>query len=224
MYTQSWTMRVFYIEKWERYSVWNATIPKVKLKSIGICFKIGSVFEIFYFLFSFFFFQVTFLMMPLEIVWAMTVSWWAGDFVCRMCSFFRIFGLFLSSNVVVCISVDRWVLCLPLSDLLFCGYFSVIIEVIFGVDLEFYFSSLLQSWWNSEKKNTRRTKNSKRVRPMSKCPCYVLGAIWWNEMLDVKMTRQKMACFVSNNFHFAFTLSNSIKDYFILYGNSNENR
>ena len=53
-------------------------------------------------------FQVTFFLMPLEIIWAMTVSWWAGDFVCRMCSFFRIFGLFLSSNIVVCISIDRY--------------------------------------------------------------------------------------------------------------------
>ena len=48
-------------------------------------------------------------MMPLEIIWAATVSWWAGDFLCRVCSFFRIFGLFLSSNVVMCISIDRWV-------------------------------------------------------------------------------------------------------------------
>ena len=46
-------------------------------------------------------------MMPLEIAWAITVSWWAGDLLCRLCSFFRIFGLFLSSNIVVCISVDR---------------------------------------------------------------------------------------------------------------------
>ncbi len=46
-------------------------------------------------------------MMPLEIIWAATVSWWAGDFLCRICSFFRIFGLFLSSNIVICISIDR---------------------------------------------------------------------------------------------------------------------
>ena len=47
-------------------------------------------------------------MMPLEIAWAMTVSWWAGDLMCRLCSFVRIFGLFLSSNIVVCISIDRY--------------------------------------------------------------------------------------------------------------------
>ena len=49
-------------------------------------------------------------MMPLEIIWAITVSWWAGDILCRVCSFFRIFGLFLSSNIVVCISIDRYVI------------------------------------------------------------------------------------------------------------------
>lgn len=50
---------------------------------------------------------VTFLMMPLEIGWAYTVSWEAGDFMCRLMSFLRTFGLYLSSFVLVCISVDR---------------------------------------------------------------------------------------------------------------------
>lgn len=51
---------------------------------------------------------VTFLMMPLEIGWAATVMWTAGDVLCRVFSFFRIFGLFLSSNVLICISIDRF--------------------------------------------------------------------------------------------------------------------
>ena len=51
--------------------------------------------------------QVTFLMMPLEIAWAATVMWLAGDALCRILSFFRIFGLFLSSNILICISIDR---------------------------------------------------------------------------------------------------------------------
>lgn len=50
---------------------------------------------------------VTFFMMPLEIGWAYTVSWKAGDFMCRLMSFLRTFGLYLSSFVLVCISVDR---------------------------------------------------------------------------------------------------------------------
>ncbi|XP_021938114.1 gonadotropin-releasing hormone receptor isoform X2 [Zootermopsis nevadensis] len=50
---------------------------------------------------------VTFLMMPLEIGWNATVSWKAGDAVCRIMSFFRTFGLYLSSFVIVSISLDR---------------------------------------------------------------------------------------------------------------------
>lgn len=50
---------------------------------------------------------VTFVMMPLEVGWSITVSWQAGDFMCRIMSFARVFGLYLSSFVLVCISVDR---------------------------------------------------------------------------------------------------------------------
>lgn len=50
---------------------------------------------------------VTFLMMPMEIGWAFTVQWLAGDLMCRLMSFFRTFGLYLSSFVLVCISMDR---------------------------------------------------------------------------------------------------------------------
>ncbi|CAG7837944.1 unnamed protein product [Allacma fusca] len=51
---------------------------------------------------------VTFLLMPLEIGWASTVSWRAGDAACRVMSFFRIFGLYLSGFLLVCISLDRY--------------------------------------------------------------------------------------------------------------------
>ncbi|XP_072389103.1 adipokinetic hormone/corazonin-related peptide receptor variant I [Diabrotica undecimpunctata] len=51
---------------------------------------------------------VTFLMMPLEIGWAATVQWLAGDAMCRIMMFFRIFGLYLSSFILVCISIDRF--------------------------------------------------------------------------------------------------------------------
>ncbi|KAL0113555.1 hypothetical protein PUN28_012610 [Cardiocondyla obscurior] len=51
---------------------------------------------------------VTFLMMPFEIGWASTVSWEAGDAMCRIMAFFRMFGLYLSSFVIVCISIDRY--------------------------------------------------------------------------------------------------------------------
>jgi len=46
-------------------------------------------------------------MMPFEIGWAITVTWEAGDAMCRIMAFFRMFGLYLSSFVIICISVDR---------------------------------------------------------------------------------------------------------------------
>ncbi|KAK6643574.1 hypothetical protein RUM43_005084 [Polyplax serrata] len=52
--------------------------------------------------------MVTFLLMPLEIGWASTVSWKAGDALCRIMAFFRTFGLYLSSFVLICISIDRY--------------------------------------------------------------------------------------------------------------------
>lgn len=48
-------------------------------------------------------------MMPLEITWAWTVKWVLGDPLCRIMSFFRIFGLYLSGFILICISVDRYV-------------------------------------------------------------------------------------------------------------------
>ncbi|XP_045482662.1 adipokinetic hormone/corazonin-related peptide receptor variant I [Harmonia axyridis] len=51
---------------------------------------------------------VTFLMMPLEIAWSITVMWIAGDVMCRVMLFFRMFGLYLSSFLLVCISIDRY--------------------------------------------------------------------------------------------------------------------
>lgn len=70
-------------------------------------------------------FQVTFLMMPLEIGWAITVSWKAGDAMCRIMAFFRVFGLYLSSFVLVCISMDRSVEFLKVtrSHLFFFSFF-----------------------------------------------------------------------------------------------------
>ncbi|XP_052796670.1 adipokinetic hormone/corazonin-related peptide receptor variant I-like [Mya arenaria] len=51
---------------------------------------------------------VTFIMMPLEIGWHATVEWLAGDAACRILMFFRTFGLYLSSFVLVVISLDRY--------------------------------------------------------------------------------------------------------------------
>ncbi|XP_063627485.1 adipokinetic hormone/corazonin-related peptide receptor variant I-like [Cydia splendana] len=45
---------------------------------------------------------------PLEIGWKYTNAWLAGNFCCKLLLVLRAFGLYLSSNVLVCISVDRF--------------------------------------------------------------------------------------------------------------------
>ena len=51
---------------------------------------------------------VTFMMLPLEIAWHSTVAWLAGDAACRIMMFFRAFGFYLSSCILVTISLDRY--------------------------------------------------------------------------------------------------------------------
>ncbi|XP_071530422.1 adipokinetic hormone/corazonin-related peptide receptor variant I-like [Panulirus ornatus] len=51
---------------------------------------------------------VTTVMIPVEVGWAATVQWMAGDASCRVFAFFRIFGHYLSSFILVCISIDRY--------------------------------------------------------------------------------------------------------------------
>ena len=70
--------------------------------------------------------QVILFYVPLEIAWAATVSWWAGDAMCRLMVFLRypvsslshiiiiilifarIFGFYASGFILIVISLDRW--------------------------------------------------------------------------------------------------------------------
>ncbi len=51
---------------------------------------------------------VTFVMIPVEVSWHATVMWMAGDVSCRFFMFWRTFGFYLSSLVLIVISVDRY--------------------------------------------------------------------------------------------------------------------
>lgn len=51
---------------------------------------------------------VAFVILPMEITWNATVAWKGGDFLCRFMMFFRTFGLYLSSFILVVISLDRY--------------------------------------------------------------------------------------------------------------------
>ncbi|XP_050303894.1 adipokinetic hormone/corazonin-related peptide receptor variant I-like isoform X2 [Anthonomus grandis grandis] len=51
---------------------------------------------------------VTFVMIPIEVCWRLTGRWLAGNVACKMVQFVRALGPYLSSNVLVCISLDRY--------------------------------------------------------------------------------------------------------------------
>jgi len=51
---------------------------------------------------------VTFFLIPSEIAWKLSIQWHGGNVLCKMCQFTRVFGLYLSSMVVICISLDRF--------------------------------------------------------------------------------------------------------------------
>ena len=51
---------------------------------------------------------VTFVMIPMEIGWHATVEWIAGDTACRIFMFLRLFGFYLSSFILITISLDRY--------------------------------------------------------------------------------------------------------------------
>ena len=50
---------------------------------------------------------VTFFCFVTDAVWASTVQWYAGNGLCKLIKFLQVFGLYLSSYVVVIISIDR---------------------------------------------------------------------------------------------------------------------
>lgn len=52
--------------------------------------------------------MVTFITIPLEVGWRITTQWLAGNSACKILLFLRAFGLYSSSLVLVCISLDRY--------------------------------------------------------------------------------------------------------------------
>ncbi|CAJ0594294.1 unnamed protein product [Cylicocyclus nassatus] len=52
--------------------------------------------------------MVTLFYMPKEILHNYTIAWYGGDILCRTCKFFDVFGIALSMNILICISLDRF--------------------------------------------------------------------------------------------------------------------
>ncbi len=52
--------------------------------------------------------MVSFVVMPLEIGWRISVQWVAGNAACKILMFVRAFAFYLSSMTLVCLSLDRY--------------------------------------------------------------------------------------------------------------------
>lgn len=52
---------------------------------------------------------VTFFCIIGEALWSYTVQWMAGEAACKLVKIFQMFALYLSTNVLVLIGIDRWV-------------------------------------------------------------------------------------------------------------------
>ncbi len=50
---------------------------------------------------------VTFFCFVTDAVWASTIQWYAGNAMCKIIKFLQVFGLYLSSYIVVIVSIDR---------------------------------------------------------------------------------------------------------------------
>lgn len=51
---------------------------------------------------------VLFISVPAEIGWRVTSDWRAGNVGCKVFQFVRVFGLYASSMILICISLDRY--------------------------------------------------------------------------------------------------------------------
>jgi gonadotropin-releasing hormone receptor len=50
---------------------------------------------------------VTFFCFVTEAVWSSTIQWYAGNVACKLVKFLQVFGLYLSTYIIVIISIDR---------------------------------------------------------------------------------------------------------------------
>ncbi|KPP68964.1 gonadotropin-releasing hormone II receptor-like [Scleropages formosus] len=51
--------------------------------------------------------MMTFIVMPLDMVWNVTVQWYAGDTMCKLLCFLKLFAMHSSAFILVVISLDR---------------------------------------------------------------------------------------------------------------------
>nr|BAE87050.1 gonadotropin-releasing hormone receptor type 2-1 [Trichogaster lalius] len=52
--------------------------------------------------------MMTFVVMPLDAVWNITVQWYAGDFLCKLLCFLKLFAMHAAAFILVVVSLDRY--------------------------------------------------------------------------------------------------------------------
>lgn len=52
--------------------------------------------------------MMTFVVMPLDAVWNVTVQWYAGDVMCKLLSFLKLFAMHSAAFILVVVSLDRY--------------------------------------------------------------------------------------------------------------------
>ena len=89
-------------------------------------------------------------MIPLEIGWAISVEWYAGNIGCKLLMFIRALAYYLSSMLLVCLTLDRFLaIARPLASLKsrkYC-YLEIIHRMLsisaLNVCFDFYFFKFL---------------------------------------------------------------------------------
>ncbi|XP_038079238.1 gonadotropin-releasing hormone II receptor-like [Patiria miniata] len=51
---------------------------------------------------------ITFFNIPMDFIWILTTRWYGGDFLCRLCMYVAMIGLYASPFILIVISLDRF--------------------------------------------------------------------------------------------------------------------
>ena len=80
---------------------------------------------------------VSYVVIPLEIGWAISVQWYAGDFGCRLLMFIRALAFYLSSMLLVSLTLDRFLaIARPLASLKSRKYINPCIQRINDINID----------------------------------------------------------------------------------------
>lgn len=135
---------------------------------------------------------VTCLMIPSEILWRFSITWIYGSIACKIFQFYRALGIYSSSSILVCISIDRFIAviypfkytsCAPLVHK--CVFTAWIISVTASLPqvrktFIFAFSSFFSSinWTTMFTQFVRKKMEQKSFHKISSFPISILSILF----------------------------------------------